>query len=261
MDVKKEFFDLIEGLYDACGIDNDYISLGNLACFVEKGTSTSNWDITKKKLLNLVIDGDRNLANNIVFRGVLDYIMDLKIEERYEFDIKRFEYAYKAKMLINFHLAREDIFPKWFKEFYNFNKKDTIGKFRYFYKRFNKEEKNPLLEKKNIINFWYLMDWAYYDYRGLRVISDVFNTKTVNEFCWVQSRSLYRLYFLELKRLKLEDKISLDRYNQLNHRAINLNTVMENLYHKNELFFLDVFPKDIFDYLVVKKDIKQYIEV
>ena len=237
-------------------IDNDLISLGNLAIFTDYYYNSPNWEKIKREISTQLSKGSIHNAYYLVINGIYkkfewkdqSYLVVGKFNEH-----KR-DY-YKSSLYSMNLISDKSYFPKWLLDIYKhceyLSKEEaylSISKLASKYEIFQV----ALSKKHNKVGLAYLIDKFFETPEWLEIVSnlvDSINRRDINDFSWIIYHNCHGKYVDDLYKIKndknLKNEVDIQKYFNMANTYYSVN---HNMYKKKELFFFDIIPEGMYKY-------------
>ncbi len=256
---RKEFFSLYNQFRKLKSIDNDLISLGNLAIFTDYYCNSTSWERIKREIILQLQKGSIQNAYYLVVNGIYK-VFEFKeksylVVDKYN-ECKR-EY-YKGRLYSMNIIRDKDFFPYWLLEIYKYTEflsKEEV--YSEIYKLANRHEnfKVALSKQHNKLGLAYFIDNFFETPEWLELISfliDSINRKDLNEFSWIIYKNCHDKYMEDLYEIKndkhLRNEVDIAKFLGMAETFYRFN---ENMYKKKELFFFDIIPEALCKYFKI----------
>lgn len=221
--VREEYFELYKLLKEKSILNDDIISMGNLALFVDYSHNRYQWLEKKKTIYSFATQNNKNEVNMIVAQNLYEIAIRLDISDNLNFKLDKMKLMHKQKKLTYFDIVLDTYdFPEWFKRITMYFPKPTKKE---LYNAFRRElECFPgLLKGENQIALAYFVDVLYdrNDYIfHISKLDSIIQNNDENEIAWYLAKVIYSIYNSEMVNLnQIEEqkfiKNKMDEYTKL----------------------------------------------
>lgn len=208
------FFELVELLRDEKIINDDIISMGNLALFVDYSLPRYKWAEKRKQIERFAKIGDKNEVNMLIAGYLYEIARKLEISDNLNFKLEKMSNAYKGNRLKYFDMVLDPYdFPEWFKWVMDYH--PQLSKQEVLFKLSAHLKRHPMLvTKDNRFTFSYFVDRLYAGEDYLRRVTEIdlkLRHLDSNEFSWYIAQQVFRFYYPEMQSNPKEQAFALKR--------------------------------------------------
>lgn len=221
--VREEYFELFRLLKEKSILNDDIISMGNLALFVDYSHNRYQWLEKKMTIHSFAMQNDKNEVNMIIAQHLYEISKRLDISDNLNFKLEKMKGMHKQKKLTYFDIVLDaHDFPEWFKRIMIYFPKPTKKE---LYNAFRRElECFPgLIKGENQIALAYFVDVLYERNDYIFHISNldrIIQNNDENEIAWYLAKVIHSIYNSEMVNLnQIEEqkfvKNKMDEYTKL----------------------------------------------
>lgn len=237
--IREEFFRFYYLFMEKELLQNDVISIGNLALFVDYSLHRYKWLETKKKIEKLAEKQDRNELYMFLAYKLYEIAKKLELSDNLEYKIKKMEKVYKEGNLRYFDIVLDPYeFPEWFKRVMEYY--PLMTKREYYMKLIRELKKYPFIEDNgNQLCVAYFVDKFYHHPQFLQLVTDLdykIHYENENETAWFLATQVFRVYYPELSKHQNQEE---------QHRALKKLAEYKKLYTQKRLRTCDLFSEQM----------------
>jgi len=238
--IKNEFFNLYYQFLKKNVIDNDVISMGNLALFVDYSAQRIKWNEYKKTINQYLLFGDKNDLYLFLANHLVQIAKKMEISDNLTHKIEKMSKQYDKGELKYFDIILDPYdFPEWFKRimvYIPLRTKEQV--FQYCEEKISEIYGEDLLkEKGNQFSLMYLIERLLKQEKSIQLLielDDKIRGKDLNELSWFLSKTIFSFSYPEQTRYKLaEEKM----------HTLNLLGIYQKQYLKKNLTTFNLFSK------------------
>lgn len=251
----EKFFKLYQLMSKLNIISDDFITLGNLAYFVNGYADSINWERIANEIETMSKNGNKQNAYLIIINGIYN-VATIKGEVspiEIIFDVRKQQYLIqKLSSIVLFESAK--YFPFWFMDLM---KHQNVSSGQDAYDIYLEElrtdgQMRQIMTKEN--NKWalaYLIEKNIASANWLEVAKTISSTKGMhyaNEVSWLAYQLNYKSYLSDLLNLKRNGLVTeVNGLYSYKDRAETVFRVTESLYNKKQLRYFDAVPSELKD--------------
>lgn len=258
--IKEEFFKLYSKFEKYNAIDNDVVSMGNLAVFVDEYHNHDNWKKIEFEIMNHICDKKPYNTHFIIANGIYNIFTSKGLNYVVVDSFNELKRGYLKKN-INSHNIIKDIkyFPNWYIEISKY--RDISSKEEAFSEICKLFLNNPKMKKsinkyENRLGLAYFIETYFETPKWLELLSNLISSlkeEDLNTASWIIYKNINERYVLDIYKIKhnkeLKREVDAEDIDKFINKSKTYYRVYGNMYEKGELRFFDVIDLDLLRHL------------